>query len=385
MSSSRTSPSGMNRSDIVTARAGSSNALAPIAETDYEAIESAVMETQRGRWFLAEYARRNRNADTNVLLEAINRLESVVAAERETQRMDRLRFDLVEMARAITSTKREIAAIRPGEGTPSDLEVASEALDGIVRTTERATSDILDAAEHVQEAAWTLREDGAREDLCDELDRRATDIYTHCSFQDLTAQRTKRIIETLRFLEGRINAMMDIWGASLDDEEPAAAQDGHEQARHQDLGSKLDVFHGLGQTEIDDVIVEGEVVTALEPAVEAVRAGVEAVADDVAWDEAEAEFAGAESAETSMEAADAFEIEDAIEVTDPLALDPAPAGFALDGAAEGATDDRGADEPGDTPVRPDLSARALSGEAFSADAFAEIDGLGTREKLARFS
>ncbi|MGP9819036.1 hypothetical protein ACTZWW_03385, partial [Salinarimonas sp. NSM] len=160
-------------------RTGSSNALAPIAEADYDAIESAVMETQRGRWFLAEYARRNRNADTTVLLEAINRLENVVASERETQRMDRLRFDLVEMARAITSTKREIAAIRPGEGAPSDLEVASEALDGIVRTTERATSDILEAAEHVQEAAWTLREDGAREDLCDELDRRATDIYTH--------------------------------------------------------------------------------------------------------------------------------------------------------------------------------------------------------------
>ncbi|WP_372422512.1 hypothetical protein [Salinarimonas chemoclinalis] len=369
MSSSRTSPSG-----ITSSRPGSSNALAPIGEADYGAIESAVMETQRGRWFLAEYARRNRNADTTVLLAAIDRLENAVSAERETQRMDRLRFDLVEMARAITSTKREIAAIRPGEGTPSDLEVASEALDGIVRTTERATSDILDAAEHVQEAAWTLREDGAREDLCDELDRRATDIYTHCSFQDLTAQRTKRIIETLRFLEGRINAMMDIWGASLDDADAGTADDDRPQTRHQDLGSKLDVFQGLGQTEIDDVIVEGQVVTVLEPVVDVSPPGMEPVADDVAWNEAEeTAFAQAESAEVESEAADAFEIEDAVEVTDPLAADPEPAELALD--ASDVSDEADEDE----------SAVAAAGPAFSAEAFAEIDGLGTREKLARFS
>ena len=48
--------------------------------------------------------------------------------------------------------------------------------------------------------------------MCDELDRRATDIYTACSFQDLTAQRTTRIVNTLRYLEGRIEAMIEIWG-----------------------------------------------------------------------------------------------------------------------------------------------------------------------------
>ena len=48
-----------------------SKALTPIAEADYEAIEGAVMETHRGRWFLKEYARRNRAADTQMLLQAI--------------------------------------------------------------------------------------------------------------------------------------------------------------------------------------------------------------------------------------------------------------------------------------------------------------------------
>jgi hypothetical protein len=42
---------------------------------DYEEIEDAVMETARGRWFLLEYARRQRAAETQMLLSAIERLE----------------------------------------------------------------------------------------------------------------------------------------------------------------------------------------------------------------------------------------------------------------------------------------------------------------------
>jgi len=45
------------------------------ATHDFEAIEAAVMETARGRWFLAEYARRMRAAETAKLLEAVTRIE----------------------------------------------------------------------------------------------------------------------------------------------------------------------------------------------------------------------------------------------------------------------------------------------------------------------
>ncbi|TVR09130.1 MAG: hypothetical protein EA385_08100 [Salinarimonadaceae bacterium] len=226
-----------------------SKSLTTIEQADYEAIEGAVMETSRGRWFLAEYARRNRNADTRVLLDAIERIEAAVERDRETHEKDRLRIDLMEMARAISRTKTEIASIRPHQVENSELTVASEQLDAIVRTTERATSDILEAAEQVQEAAWTLRETGADEAICDELDRRATDIYTACSFQDLTAQRTSRIVQTLRYLEERINAMIDIWGSPA--EEDAATDD-----TRRNLAESLDDFNGLCQTAIDDVILD---------------------------------------------------------------------------------------------------------------------------------
>jgi hypothetical protein len=46
---------------------------------DFEKIEAAVMETARGRWFLLEYARRQRAEETGRLLQAIERLERRVA------------------------------------------------------------------------------------------------------------------------------------------------------------------------------------------------------------------------------------------------------------------------------------------------------------------
>ncbi len=47
-------------------------------QDDFIAILSAVMETERGRWFLAEFARRNRHAETERVLGAIARLEAVL-------------------------------------------------------------------------------------------------------------------------------------------------------------------------------------------------------------------------------------------------------------------------------------------------------------------
>ena len=58
----------------------------------------------------------------------------------------------------------------------------------------------------------------------DLLDVQATEIYTACSFQDLTGQRTRKVVTVLRYLESRINAMISIWG--LEDEDANADETG---------------------------------------------------------------------------------------------------------------------------------------------------------------
>jgi hypothetical protein len=52
----------------------------PQFDDEYDAIEAAVMETERGRWFLREFARRTRANETAALLAAIDRLENAMKA-----------------------------------------------------------------------------------------------------------------------------------------------------------------------------------------------------------------------------------------------------------------------------------------------------------------
>ena len=227
-----------------------------LAEADYDAIEQAVMETARGRWFLAEYARRNRHADTVTVLDAIGRLESAVAVPRTSPDIERVRMDIREMAHAIARTKAEIAAIKPegADAGSGHFEDASVELDAIVKATATATGDILSAAETIQEIAWTLREMGAEGEVCDLIDTKTTDIYTACSFQDITGQRTRKVIGVLRFLEDRIDSMMAIWGDSGVAAAPPPVADKPEASL---LNGPAKPGEGLVQHDVDMMLDDG--------------------------------------------------------------------------------------------------------------------------------
>lgn len=141
----------------------------------------------------------------------------------------------------------------PADQDDSKFTNATEELDAIVEATETATSAILEAAEDVQETAWLLREKGANDESCDRLDARATDIYTACSFQDLTGQRISKVVQVLGYLEKRVSSMIDIWG--LDDIEIRHCEndDGRPDA-HLLNGPAL---HGEGvdQDDVDEMLL----------------------------------------------------------------------------------------------------------------------------------
>ena len=54
-----------------------------IDDYDYDEIERAVLETDRGRWFLTEFAKRNRKSETDLLLNSIERLERALLRDIE--------------------------------------------------------------------------------------------------------------------------------------------------------------------------------------------------------------------------------------------------------------------------------------------------------------
>ncbi|WP_267358636.1 MULTISPECIES: hypothetical protein [unclassified Methylobacterium] len=335
----------------------------PNASAEYEAIEATISDTERGRWFLAEHARRSRGAETEMLLGAIARLERTVTADRGHEAFGHLRGNLVDMADAISRTKAEIAAISAANHEQTHLIQASLALDGIVRETERATSDILGSAEAIQEAAWTLREAGSDEAACDALDLHATAIYTACSFQDLTAQRTARIVYTLRYLEDRLSAMITIWGEEAEPIPPLT------EAGPPEIGAS-----DLCQSDIDRYI--GMDVPAVTAAALVARPGSLPLHEDLVFLPVAGE---PEPEEFVPESAAPESTEDANTDDESAVTESAPDG-------EPAGDANAFDWSGFAADAPDPDAvQAQQGEPETVLSLAEIDALPPEQRLALFA
>lgn len=82
---------------------------AALSPGDFDEIERAVMETARGRWFLAEYARRLRHADSDAMLAAMAKLQAAIAANQD-EIIQRL-AQALETATA--ATPRPVASPQP--------------------------------------------------------------------------------------------------------------------------------------------------------------------------------------------------------------------------------------------------------------------------------
>jgi hypothetical protein len=83
----------------------------------FEDLLATVQESERGRWFVAEFEARLRKSETASIFSAISKLESVIASQAQGG----LDAALVARARtAIASARREIAALDQGRQQLSD-------------------------------------------------------------------------------------------------------------------------------------------------------------------------------------------------------------------------------------------------------------------------
>jgi len=164
------------------------------ADEDYDALCEALMASARGRWFLQEYAKRNRNADTGVVLDAIARVEAVVRGEQAHHATQGMRIELLEMARTIAQTRADVA-----EATPAPAVEAA---------ADPAATDIFAAAGRLQEVAWTMRERGLDMAMCDQIADLSSAILSASSLRNPNDGRAQQLGEVLRSLERRVDAML---------------------------------------------------------------------------------------------------------------------------------------------------------------------------------
>jgi chemotaxis protein CheZ len=126
----------------------------------------------------------------------------------------RLKSDTDAIHHAINRTKQEVAALHANAFGPPPARVTRE-LDAVVESAERATEQILGAAEDIEDAANTLSASLKREQeksLALDIQDNVLRIFEACNFQDLTGQRIAKVLTTLKFVEDRIAHMIEIWG-----------------------------------------------------------------------------------------------------------------------------------------------------------------------------
>ncbi|SRR5579883_1720591 len=117
--------------------------------------------------------------------------------------------ELEHLAEHIQRAKREMAEIRPHD-ISEHIPLATDELDAVVDHTAEATGTILDAAESMEKLAATLpRELGNR------LTGDITRIYEACNFQDITGQRITKVVNTLKYIEAKIDALLAAFGDGI--------------------------------------------------------------------------------------------------------------------------------------------------------------------------
>lgn len=123
-----------------------------------------------------------------------------------------LRFysELEGLARYIREAKHDIAAIKPKDISTDFIPSATDELDAVVGATEDATNKIMDVCDEISALAETV---GA--ETKDKLVGCTTKIFEACNFQDITGQRITKVVETLKHIDIKIEALVKAMGEEI--------------------------------------------------------------------------------------------------------------------------------------------------------------------------
>jgi len=148
----------------------------------------------------------------------IDEIQAVVESVLETRGADLSALDIelyreIEaLARFIHTAKSDIASLRPDEVKDEYIPVAADELGAIVAATAEATHAIMDAAEVVESVIADVPKEAA-----DKLLQATTRIYEACTFQDITGQRTTKVVKTLQQIEGKVDGLVKAFGSEIEE------------------------------------------------------------------------------------------------------------------------------------------------------------------------
>jgi len=167
-----------------------SPAFSDDSEAEYRAIEAALLESARGRWFLTEHGRRARRLDSAMLEDAIGRLQT--SLRQPPALLGQLKTE-IEMLREHLAETRATLLQRPASGT-----------DGSAPPQQI----MLKAAEEIHDIAWSLQANPFDPKGCEAIARNAGRLYAMSQSQAVDSERALKTAHAIDSAASRLDAML---------------------------------------------------------------------------------------------------------------------------------------------------------------------------------
>jgi len=110
------------------------------------------------------------------------------------------------------------------EESNSAFQEVSDQLDAIVRSTENATTEIMDLAENIQQKIKNISniaktanpeiKNGINQELND-ISNDLLSMFTACSFQDITGQRIRKVVTAVKNVESKLLELLISTGVKI--------------------------------------------------------------------------------------------------------------------------------------------------------------------------
>jgi chemotaxis protein CheZ len=124
-----------------------------------------------------------------------------------------MRSEVTKLANYISEAKQEVLSIVPDNSEDEFFGVAGEELNAVVKATEDATNDIMDATDEIIKHSKNISDAATKQAINDCTIK----IYDSCNFQDITGQRINKVIKTLDYVEAKVAKLAKLFGNNTDE------------------------------------------------------------------------------------------------------------------------------------------------------------------------
>jgi len=163
-------------------------------EQEYRAIEKALLDNARGRWFLAEHGRRSRRLDSLLLEQSLGRLHS--ALREPPAVVGRLVSEVEQLSQDVAETREAILA----------RQTATARMAGT--NGEKPLQLMLRAAEELHELMWQLQGRDVDAVTCERIGRQAALIQALGAAQAAESERALVLTAALDKLASRLDGIL---------------------------------------------------------------------------------------------------------------------------------------------------------------------------------